>query len=415
MNQIKKNIVLIACLFLILPCFAKSAPKDKKAVFGISQSEYDDLLNTSLVSTGNNYRLKKIIEKIKSGDTVYVTALGGSVTEGVGPANYTDGYAYQFIKKLGKEYSPNKGSKIIFNGAGLSGTPSLLGLVRYESDVVQPYNHTPDLLIVEFAVNDGSGRDYERAFEAIIRNALIENDETAIIILYSAATYNNQESWMRKIADYYELPQVSVMNLVNVALKDGKFKEKDYYVDTVHPTKNGHEVQADCLMNLINKIYTSDVDEKNQLPESEYCAAPTFVGMKKIFGDNEDVKITKGCFNSVDISGQIVSKTQKTNFQQNWYHQPGKKGDSFVMDINCKNLVLVYQKHGNWDNLKFGYAEVYVDDVLVDTLDGTGGWNNAVAQVIIDENECKNHRIEIKMAPGSEKKGFVILSLGYSK
>lgn len=419
MTKMKNFVLGFFCLLVVLPCFAKNPPKnppkEKTALFGIKQSEYNQLLDISLVSSGNNNRLKNVIEKIKAGEKVYITALGGSITEGVGPSSYLEGYAYQFIKKLGKAYTPNGGSNIEFNGAGLSGTPSLLGLVRYESDVVKPYNHTPDLLIIEFAANDGSGRDYERAFEALIRNALLENDDTAIVILYSAATYNIQQPWMQKIANHYDLPQVSVMDVVKTALNQGNFKSKDYYTDNVHPTKKGHELQADCLMNLISKTDTASLDEKNELPKNEYCSAPTFVGLKKIFGDSEDVKITAGGFKSVDISGQIVSKTQKTNFPENWFHQPGKAGDSFVMNINCKNLIFVYQKHGTWDNLLFGSAEVYVDGVLVNTFDGTGGWNNAVTEVIIDENQCKNHTVEVKMAPGSEKKGFAILSMGYSK
>ena len=33
---------------------------------------------------------------MRAGDEVIISAIGGSVTEGAGPAVYTEGYAYQF-------------------------------------------------------------------------------------------------------------------------------------------------------------------------------------------------------------------------------------------------------------------------------------------------------------------------------
>lgn len=417
MKKSGKYLLLLVCLFIAIPCWARPVRKEKKALFDMSQAEYNEMLNLSLLDKGNNYRLKKVIEKLRDSQHVYVTALGGSVTEGVGPEKYLDGYAYKFIKKISAEYTPNRGSKIIFNDAGLSGTSSLAGIVRYENDVIRPYDHTPDLLILEFAVNDGSGDEFQRAYEGIIREVLSQNEDTAIIALYSAATYTNQQSWMTKISEYYEIPQVSVSDLVKQALAEKKFTQKQYFVDNVHPTKEGHEIQADCLVNLFKAIDGDKINEKNPVPENAFCYRAGFWGMTKIKTEknNSDVKLTPGCFSSKDKSGQLVLKSGKTNFPENWYHVPGKKGDSLIMEIECKNLIIIYQKHGNWDGLKFGYAEVYVDDNLVQTLDGTGGWNNAVPELIIDNEVCEKHIVEIKMAPGSEKKGFVILSMGYSK
>ena len=120
-----------------------------------TDTAYQKMVKTALVDTGNNYRLKTVIEKIKKGKKVYIAAIGGSVTEGAGPQDFKDGYAYQFFKAVKKEFAPGEGKNVYFNNAGLSGTPSLLGRLRYKSDVVDVFGHEPDLLIVEFAVNDG--------------------------------------------------------------------------------------------------------------------------------------------------------------------------------------------------------------------------------------------------------------------
>ena len=415
MKKAKIMSLLLVGLLGFLPLSAKAKSTKSANSFGIKDKRDSELLNLSVLDTANNARLKAVIEKMKKGQTVYVACLGGSVTEGVGPANYRDGYAYQFQKKLSAKYADGKSSNIKFDGAGLSGTPSTLGLVRYQKDVVETLGQSPDLLVIEFAVNDGSGREYERAFEALIRDALLQNDDTAIIALYSAATYGNQQSWMKEIASHYGVPSVSTMNVVTRALLDGDFTKEKFYTDTVHPTKEGHALQADILMNLLSLIEKEKADEKNSLPQ-EWSATPTFSGMTRISGNNEDVKIEEGVFSSTDITGQTTKKNGKTDFPQNWYKKQGSQG-TFKMTINCKNLIFVYKENGAWDGLDFGVAEIYVDGQWFDSYDGapSNGWNNAVARVIIDEDEAKEHTVEVKMQEGDEKKAFTILALAYSK
>ena len=119
--------------------------------FKISEANYQTMIEKSIVSTGNNARLKKVLAKICNGEKVNVAAIGGSVTEGAGPAKFTDGYAYQFFHALKAKYAPGDGKNLSFNNAGLSGTGSLLGIVRYQHDVVEVGN-IPDLLIVEFDI-----------------------------------------------------------------------------------------------------------------------------------------------------------------------------------------------------------------------------------------------------------------------
>ena len=113
------------------------------------------------------------------------SALGGSVTEGAGPQNFRDGYAYQFCRKLNASYTSNNGEKVHVAYAGLSGTPSSLGLTRYESDVVQRLGHLPDLLIIEFAVNDEGDETKGDCYESLVRKVLNLPWKPAVILLFS--------------------------------------------------------------------------------------------------------------------------------------------------------------------------------------------------------------------------------------
>ena len=383
--------------------------------YGISNERYQELLDMSLVSVGNTARMKKVISKLQAGEKVYVAALGGSVTEGAGPANYKDGYAYQFNNKLKAEYCADGGKNVYFDGAGLSGTPSQLGIVRYESDVVQVLGANPDLLIIEFAVNDDGSEQSTRAFEALVRNALIANEDCAVIALYSAATYGNTAAAKKSVAEYYGIPQVNVLTSVKAAVAAKDFTQAQYYTDSVHPTKEGHEFQADCIMNMIKKSVAAEEEAAVAVPEN-WCKAKPLTNFTRIVGDDDNVKITKGGFNGTDSNTQSLKKTNKGDFPQNWHHAGGNN-ESFVMKINCKSLIFTYKNQGSWLSQKFGKAEVYVDGKLVDTYDGgpAGGWNDCVPKFIIDNEAAADHTVEVKMAAGDESKGFTIVAMGYSK
>ena len=58
-----------------------------------TDTAYQKMVKTALVDTGNNYRLKTVIEKIKKGKKVYIAKKGDNVTEGAGPQDFKDGYA----------------------------------------------------------------------------------------------------------------------------------------------------------------------------------------------------------------------------------------------------------------------------------------------------------------------------------
>ena len=369
----------------------------------------------TLVSTGNNYRLKTALEKIKKGEKVTLAALGGSVTEGAGPEKFTDGYAFQFFRALKAAYAPGNGENVVFDGAGLSGTPSQLGIVRYKQDVVDVLGGNPDILIIEFAVNDAGDDFSARGFEALVRDALSASPETAVIALYSAATYGNTAAQKKPIANHYQIPQVDILPVVKKGISSGKVKEKDYYTDNVHPTKDGHKFMSDSLMNLLEVVDKAAKDSPCAIP-AESLKNPSFSGMKMILGDDENVKISAGAFNKKDGATQTLKKTNKGDFPQNWYKSASSKGESFKMDITCKNLILTYKVQGSWLSEKFGSADVYVDSKKVGTYDGgaANGWNNCEARLIIDEKSAAKHSVEIKMAPGSESKGFTIVCMGYS-
>lgn len=375
---------------------------------GITDEKFDEIIEKSFVSEGNNFLLKQVLQKLRDGNTeVIISTIGGSVTEGAGPAKYTDGYAYQFKDMFIQKYAKNP-DMVKFIPAGIGGTPSPMGLIRYQKDVVEPFGRSPDLLIIEFAVNDWLECSNTRAMEYMVRNALNEN--TAIIMLYAAATYTNQKAQIQPVADFYNLPQVSIsQGLLNSGINQEK-DSKVYYADYVHPTKNGHTYMAKCIMNLIEKIDNSATDEKYIVP-ADYKNENPFTNFTTIFSNSDDknVQIQPGAFTKKDEAIQGYLHGGKC-FPNNWYNDGTTGQESFKITLTCKNLIWIY-KNSNSDI--FGKAQVFVDgnplDATFDGHDGSG-WNNCVLTMLIDEKESAKHTVEVK-----SEKAFSILAFGYSK
>ena len=377
----------------------------------IPDSKYEEIIKKSLVTKGNNYLVKQVLAKMRAGQEVIISAIGGSVTEGAGPSTYTQGYAYQFKDLFIEKYAANK-EKVKFVPAGIGGTPSPMGLIRYQKDVVAPGGRDPDLLIIEFAVNDWLECSNTRAMEYLVRNAL-EHD-TAVIILYAAATYTNQQGQISPVANFYNLPQVSISDgLFNSGVNQEK-DSKIYYSDYVHPTRYGHTYMAKCLMNLIDEIDASQTDSKYEIPAA-YKNENAFKTFATVYSNTNDknVSIKAGAFTQKDDAIQGYSHGGKC-FPDNWMKAAEPAEGPFTMTLNCKSLIMIYK---NANNDSFGKADVFVDGKLQKTYAGheDGGWNNCMIVMIIDEQISAPHTVEIKMAQGDEDKAFTILAFGYAQ
>lgn len=377
---------------------------------GISDSKYEEIIKKSLVTKGNNHLIKQVLSKMRDGEEVIISAIGGSVTEGAGPAVYTEGYVYQFRDRFIEKYAADK-SKVKFIPAGIGGTPSPMGLIRYEKDVVSRAGRHPDLLIIEFAVNDWLECSKTRAMEKLVRNALENN--TAVIMLYAAATYQNQQGQISPVADFYKLPQVSISKGLAGSGVNQEKDSKIYYSDFVHPTKNGHTYMARCLINLIDEIDASETDSPFEIPGA-YKNENPFENFATIYADTLDknVTINAGGFSQKDTEIQAYLHGGKC-FPENWKND-GSSSQPFKMELSCKSLIMIYK---NANNTSFGKYEAYVDGKLQNTYAGheEGGWNNCMVVMIIDEASAARHTVEIKPATGEEGKAFTILAFGYSK
>lgn len=95
--------------------------------------EYSETVQRSFLSLGNTCRLENKLSKALQGEKITVAYLGGSITEGVGGTPDTC-YAKLSFDYIAENYG--KGDNVEYVNAGVSGTPSILGNLRVQKDVL---------------------------------------------------------------------------------------------------------------------------------------------------------------------------------------------------------------------------------------------------------------------------------------
>jgi len=379
--------------------------QEEELINGIAPKRYNFLLERSLLAKGNNARIKAVIEKARSGEQVKIVTLGGSITEGAG-ASTKQGYAYQFVDSFAQTYGT--GDNVDYFIAGLSGTPSTIGVMRYDKDVVNELGGAPDILIIEFAVNDYQEITEGRAFESLIYRALTDNPDCAVIVLCSVAKskWSNQAE-MALTASHYSVPVVSMGRCID----SSGIADSTYFSDDYHPTLFGHTLTKDCLMYLFETVDGAEADEPAEIP-AEPLKGREFANMQLVMQDTEGVTIDLGSFTQVDKVGQNNAFTGKNSFPDNYSHDTEAGNQSLKFTMNCSKVLLNYKAAGD---KTYGEADVYVDGKKVTTLSGyvAGGWNNCTAALVLDESKVKKHTIELRMAEGSEDLKFTLYGIAF--
>jgi hypothetical protein len=398
-------------------------PPEPLVAFG--SEGYQAMIRKSLLSKGNNQRLKAAIEKAERGEDVTIAYIGGSITQGAGAKPiHTHSYAYQSYLKFREMFGKDNGKNVHFVKAGVGGTPSELGMIRYERDILRDGKVEPDVVIVEFAVNDAGDETNGICYESLCLKILASKNKPAVILLFSVFENDwNLQDRLSPVGKHYDLPMVSVKDAVveqfRLTKEEGNIITKwQFFYDIYHPTNDGHTVMADCLTYLFSETKKSIIDQEDiQLDKSPVignCFKDVQLLDRK---DNRlDAKINMGGFWETDDELQMVEMDANPfgtpQFPNNWMHTASSGNESFKMTINSRSLILVLKDSGNSE---FGIADIFVDGQQIKTADPHEvNWTHCNAVILYQEKACREHQVEIKMASNHEDKSFNILGFGYT-
>lgn len=361
-----------------------------------ARTDYEKMVDRSLLSVGDITRMSDVFQKAQNGEDITVAYIGGSITEGYN-AGTTEFYAKTCTDLL-QGYFPD----ITVTGvnAGISGTPSLLGNLRLERDVLSA---DPDIVFVEFAVNDGQEADYKNAYESLVRTLLTQEKDIAVVLLFTVldSGYTCQEH-MSKIGANYDLPMISVHDSVYEEIEAGKMTWQDYSNDQSHPNAYGHKCITDFVDNYYQKVLpvvAENVGEvSKELPDPVFSAK--YMNMHYMDSATMDGVELDG-FEQYDTHG---------SFHNGWMYR-GTDGGSMKFTVDCSVLEMVF-KANNSD--KYGTADIYVDGEKVKSVvsNMSDGWNNPVTAYLIDNDSSAEHTVEIRME-GGVTQAFFVMAFGY--
>ena len=282
-------------------CLLGSCLAGPTRVFASSDPLTSEVVARSQLSTGNLGRLASVVAKADRGEPITLGVIGGSITVGAFATAPENSYAGRLLAWWQNRFPRCNVSMI---NAGLGGTGSMYGALRARRDLL---SSLPDLVVVEFAVND-NWTDGE-AFEGLVRQILAQPNSPAVLLLFMMwEKGGNDQEMQSKVGAHYRLPMVSFRDAIWPEIEAGRLKWSDYIVDTVHPTDAGHAAAARFITAMcdtaLNTARTGRSGPPGPLPAPLYTDAFQHIGWRDAAAldpiDNEGW--SRG-FNETNIAG----------------------------------------------------------------------------------------------------------------
>ncbi|MBQ3161335.1 MAG: SGNH/GDSL hydrolase family protein [Oscillospiraceae bacterium] len=360
---------------------------------GITEKMY----GRAILNEGNLARLAAAMKKAQNGEKVTVGVIGGSITQGSSASNQNNCYASRFNQWWTNKFPE---AEIGFVNAGIGGTNSYLGVHRVDEQLLA---HNPDVVIVEFSVNDTDKTMNKYSYDSLVRKILSYETNPAVMLLFT--TQENGTSLQdvhKEIGAAYDLPMISYREVVYPEVAAGTLDWKLISPDNIHPNDAGHDIIGQIVDRYLNEVY----DKLDTITEEPTAFAAE--GYTNDYFKNAEM-----------LSAADITATSSEGFEaieNGFYHQfpnnwKTEAGGTMTFDVECQNFGVFFLCTTDG---KSGTYEVYVDGERKGKLeaDFTGGWGTyGNTKQIVLAKETAKHTIEIKPAEGSEDKGITILGL----
>ncbi|MFW6676341.1 GDSL-type esterase/lipase family protein [Lacrimispora sp. AGF001] len=387
---------------------------DGTLISGMEAVTDQEIADNSVYSKGNLSRLINVFKKAYRGESVTISYLGGSITNGSSAdPKETNCFAYRTTQWWKKTF-PN--AKINYVNAGIGATDSYLGVHRVAQDVLFK---NPDLVVVEFSVNDYRSHNQE-SYESLLRRILKYKTKPAVVAL--CLTQFSQEGqcinysqYHKIIADHYNVSVISYGDVVGPRLENGtlQWNQLGPSNDFTHPNNAGHKIISRCL----NCFYQKVLEEMKSQSDGDFgiYEMPEDTLTESRYENGEILDHRSGSKAGISISGSNVSRVTVENAQFPYGWQTDTGADITVTIENATNIGLIY--YGGMEK-SYGIFDVYVDDRYIDTIDTYfyGSWgSHADYKLLLTNGTTGQHTVRIMKNEYSQGNKFIILGFTVSR
>lgn len=268
-NALFYRFLLLFTYCCVLPCKMLHASASER-----HDAEQDTVLKVTEFTPRKG--LPHFFDQIQQGKKVKVAYLGGSITRA------DQGWRTQTYEYLQKQYPQAKFEQIM---AAIGGTGSDFGAYRLYRHVLQ---YQPDLVFVEFAVNDQAKAYHQvvASMEGIVRQIWKYNPQIDICFvytfqkvqlpLYQRNLFPVSVSAMETVANHYNIPSIFLgLSSINL-IQAGKMKLQGaanstsdtlvFSTDGVHPLAHtGHKFYAETVIRYLPELQATSKATRHKL------------------------------------------------------------------------------------------------------------------------------------------------------
>ena len=190
-------------------------------------------------------KLAACMVRARRGEELTIGFLGGSITQGSLASAKDKTYTYRVVQWWSDTF-PQAEFHVV-NG-GIGGTCSCFGAARAVRDLLM---YQPDVVVVDFSVNDKGERPeeerfYQETYEGLLRRILSWPSFPAVLVLNNVY-YDSGKTMQDRhnaVAEYYQVPFVSIKDSIYREIAEGKYRLEELTPDGLHPNDLGHELVA---------------------------------------------------------------------------------------------------------------------------------------------------------------------------
>lgn len=364
----------------------------------------------------NITRLKNLMKRAANGESLVIGFLGGSITQGSLSSTPKTCYAY-LVYEWWKKSFPN--AAFSFVNGGIGGTTSHYGGARAWKDVLC---YRPDIVTVDFSVNDDANEFFEETYEGTLRRLLMAPSAPAVVVLNNVFydTGKNAQDYHNRIADHYGIPHVSIKDTIFPDVESGKIVRADITPDNLHPNDKGHRLVADEICKLLDSI-KAEVEEEaiaGENIEDKSMKTEESIVLPEPLTENayEHSRLIQIQDNEAILDGFLVDPIEKKGmldiFKNGW--TAAHTNDKISFEIECSCLAVQYRKSVQQPVPK-AKAVIDGDEEHAVILDGnfTEDWGDCLyLEPLLNHAEKKVHRIEITVTDAKDiVRPFYLVSL----
>lgn len=278
---------------------------------------------------GNTARLRQKVAQAEAGENTTVAYIGGSITEGNGLDTCYAKRSYNYFAQ-----TFGTGKNVSYINAGLSGTSSVVGLMRAQNDIL---NKNPDVIFIEFSVNDHPEEIYRKGFESLVRQCLEQPNDPAVIILITRAKggYSMQDQ-MVKVGKNFNVPILSMDTALTKAFESGTLKKEDYYSDEYHPHAAGNALISDCIAYFYRQAL------KTENMSSEYTVPST-----SAYGSEYSTGTIVPLTELKDFNAGSFKTSSHPRFPYAFDFQKGSANSPMTFTTTGKGIFIVFKSNQN--------------------------------------------------------------------